>query len=672
MITLLLLRFINLAFADDWETVSVYSDLPQSRSGHSLITYNGQLYLFGGCDLGIMCYNDLQIYSADKKIWEVTTTVSGDIPEAREGHIAVLVGKFMYIHGGSSLTEVLNDVYKLNMQTLEWQEVEMGGKADARAYHAGVLHDNGLIFLFGGYTEKGLSQEILLIDTINKHWGHPVTVGTIPKARKYHSLNRIDDKVWMFGGETSEKATNELWYYDLYGRHWYEITASGAPPARHGHTATTHGSGIYIFGGCDNYKRICFADLYHFDGIDEIWQQLSTSLLIEGREALGMSFIGAEVFIFGGRFLMEKVYGDFWVYLTDEPCPADCSGHGTCTDIGCVCDSTWSGSDCSIENVCRLNCNTHGSCIEFECICYPGYYGAYCQGTVGCPNNCTSGLQGVCLDSALCECYDGFTSKDCSLKEDWKLCEDLCDNGYCEDLECLCDEGWVGDYCDIEAPVIYSASQDVSDLLVTSSVDDAEATDADSELSIESSVDVELRIKPSSEIDMSTSSFGNLTSVQDVAADILEEETSPHYLIPEMFGFTDPDDPTAFYAENLRREPEENEKEEWIEDLEEKQEDRQSDIESCFTKCSFHGVCYSAICYCESGYTGENCEIPEEDIDKGIEFSKALIGIVCVTIVGCCAGGYYLNKIMKQIKHREESKVNEVKDDDDDDAVDDE
>lgn len=657
-----------ISIGSTWETTEVLSDYPLRRSGHSLTGYKSDLYLFGGCDLDTICYNALEMFNITEKKW-VSLETSGVVPKGREGHISVLVGSYLYVYGGTSLTEMFNDVHRLDFNSFEWEKLSIGGTTEPRAYHAGVLHDHGLIIIFGGYTSKGLNDELLLLDTVNQHWGHPVSIGLSPSPRKQHSLSKVSNKIWLFGGETDLGITNDLWYYEMYKRHWFQVSPSNSPSQRHGHAVVSHGSKFFLFGGCNNIKHLCYSDLYTFTPDLEKWEKINDAEL-PTREAHALDFASGILYVFAGRFLMEKCYNDFWEFQTDEPCPDMCSNNGNCIESGCDCFAGWSGVACEIKNVCRMNCNGHGSCQDFICICYPGYYGTYCQGIVGCPLNCTSGLQGVCLDSSECSCFEGYTGEDCSLLEDWKLCEDLCINGNCEDLECICESGWIGNYCDIEAPIIFSASADTDSLTVTSNVEDNDATTEDDEsdgvVSASDSEDVEIPIKPSSDIDLTEEGFENITSVQDISASNLDNDKSLHLIVPEMFGFTDPADPTVYYAENLRRDPEDQEKEEWIEDLEAKQDDRLDDISSCIDGCSFHGTCYSAICYCESGYTGEKCEIPEEDIDSGIKFSDALIAMVCMIILGCCVGGYFLNRIMKAIKLREESNVKEAKNEDDD------
>jgi Galactose oxidase, central domain len=672
----LLILSIGLAQSADWSTVTVYSDLPSARSGHSLTSYKGELYLFGGCNLDTVCYNDLQTYNATDQKWTLITT-SGSQPSEREGHLAVLVGSFLYVYGGTSLTEILGDVFYLDMNLLQWNQVTLAGTADPRAYHAGVLHDHGLIFIFGGYTESGLTSEILLLDTVNQHWGHPFIIGQGPSARKDHSLNRISTKVWLFGGQTSEGITNDLWYYDLYARHWYEVTTTNYPSARHGHATIDHGNSIYLLAGCNNDKRQCYSDLYTFDTDNQDWTLALDSTALPSREAHKIEFIAGELYVFGGRYLMEQAYGDFWLYETDEPCPGDCSGNGDCADTGCSCYSGWSGSSCTIQTVCRMNCNGHGACNDFSCICYPGYYGTYCQGLVGCKNNCTSGAQGVCQDSSDCECYYGYTGDDCSLEQAWKVCQDLCTNGHCENLTCVCEPGWVGLYCDVTAPIIYnytptkvsvssnnSSAQSSSSGTASSSTSSGSATSSTNNgvyqaKSISKISQGTYEISPSSAVSVNQTEFNNLTQEQTAGTETLNAQESIHYLVPQMFGLTDPDNPTSFYVENLRRIPYTEIPPSWVQDLENKQNNRQDEINKCSAYCNYHGICYSGICYCESGFTGNTCGMKVQDSSKGIKLTTAITVTVVFGLLGMGLGGYVLHNIMKKIKMKEESKIKE-------------
>ncbi|CAG9320752.1 unnamed protein product [Blepharisma stoltei] len=675
----ILLSFFALA---EWTNVVVDSDLPSKRAGHTISNYNGELYLFGGCDLDTACYSDVYRFNMTVNMWELLNP-TGDIPTAREGHIAAVVGSKLYISGGTTLTDLLDETNILDLTTLEWKEAELGGSIEPRAYHAAALHDSGLIFIFGGYTSEGLSNEVILLDTVNNHWGYPASVGSVPSARKYHSLSRIGDFVWLFGGETDSGAVKDLYYYDIDERHWYKQDTSGSPLARQGHATAVSGDSFYVSAGCNSDTRYCYSDLYKFYTENNTWDKVDSGSTFSPREGHAIEFIGGNLYAFGGRFLTESSYGDFLVFETNETCPNGCSRNGECTDYGCDCYGGYTGSDCSYETTCRMNCNSHGVCDDYTCVCYSGYYGSYCQGIINCPNNCTSSEQGTCQSSGECLCTDGYTGDDCSEKEDWKMCQDSCINGSCDsNNDCVCSSGWVGKNCDTEAPVVYhkSSSYDISinlsdDLEYGASKESYDGSSSsysssgsysDDDTSDYRSSDTgesdDYYMVESEDVEVSEESFDNITDSQDASANMTQYDNSTHLLVPQMFGFTDPNDPNSYYTQNLRRDPVEVEKSDYLEELEDKQEDRQDEIEECQMMCNYHGVCSDATCYCEEGYTGTLCEYEEDEADNGIKLTTAIIIMMLFWIIGCAYGCYRIKKIMEEVRAREESKVEEKDD----------
>lgn len=63
-------------------------------------------------------------------------------------------------------------------------------------------------------------------------------------------------------------------------------------------------------------------------------------------------------------------------------CANSCSGHGGCTEAGCMCEPGYAGDDCSTTQ-CVNNCSGHGHCSAQlgACVCDMGWYGVGCMTT---------------------------------------------------------------------------------------------------------------------------------------------------------------------------------------------------------------------------------------------------------------------------------------------------
>ena len=115
----------------------------------------------------------------------------GDIPGVRMGHTACLWrGKKLLIFGGENEhREFLSDVIIFDIPTATWAQPEVWGALPrGRARHASVIHDEKL-FVIGGLSGKETLNDISYLDLKTWTW-----------SRSWTFVSRFDHSAWVWGG----------------------------------------------------------------------------------------------------------------------------------------------------------------------------------------------------------------------------------------------------------------------------------------------------------------------------------------------------------------------------------------------------------------------------------------------------------------------------------------
>ena len=68
------------------------------------------LYVFGGCDVKMKCYNDLHMYDTNTGEWKRLNS-TGVIPSVRGGASLLALGTNLYLFGGSDRGICYSDLF---------------------------------------------------------------------------------------------------------------------------------------------------------------------------------------------------------------------------------------------------------------------------------------------------------------------------------------------------------------------------------------------------------------------------------------------------------------------------------------------------------------------------------------------------------------------------------
>ena len=122
---------------------------PAARYGHSACLYSSKILIFGGRGGPCLYYNDLHAYDTHTDTWLVGKQ-SNKNPLPRFLHSCTLYKDKLYLFGGARGPTLLNDVFCLDINSLQWTQLNTkGSKPSPRAAHAAAIADKYLL-IYGG------------------------------------------------------------------------------------------------------------------------------------------------------------------------------------------------------------------------------------------------------------------------------------------------------------------------------------------------------------------------------------------------------------------------------------------------------------------------------------------------------------------------------------------
>ena len=240
-----------------WHEVTA-NPAPEARfsMGATYDAVRQRVLIFGGEGAGL--YNDVWAFDVNTETWS-QLPVGGNLPPARYGTSAVLDtvnDRLIISHGFASGR--FDDTHVLDLITNTWSQVTTDVYPLARCLHEAIYNPiSGSMILYGGCS-SGVGPcpqgDTWAFNAASNTWTelNPGNNDAAPAARSNPALIAADNgAVWVFGGKTSSGASNDLWLLDSVTGIWTPINAVNAPAARSSHDAAydVTGGRIFVFGG---------------------------------------------------------------------------------------------------------------------------------------------------------------------------------------------------------------------------------------------------------------------------------------------------------------------------------------------------------------------------------------------------------------------------------------
>ena len=92
----------------------------------------------------------------------------------------------MYVFGGEDSNGNNNEFFVLDLEIFQWERLDgdqLGQPPEARSFHAYTMIPNSesrkghpRMAIFGGYTDKGFSNDLIFFDIVERRWERPGTL----------------------------------------------------------------------------------------------------------------------------------------------------------------------------------------------------------------------------------------------------------------------------------------------------------------------------------------------------------------------------------------------------------------------------------------------------------------------------------------------------------------
>ncbi|KAG5557053.1 hypothetical protein RHGRI_007341 [Rhododendron griersonianum] len=279
----------------------------------------------------------LRLSRLENKLWyqpECTGSGSGGEvgPSSRAFHVAVSIDCHMFIFGGRSGSKRLGDFWVLDTDIWQWSELtSFGDLPSPRDFAAASAIGNRKIVMYGGWDGKKWLSDVYVMDTMTLEWMELSVSGSLPPPRCGHTATMVEKRLLVYGGRGGGgPIMGDLWALkglieeENETPGWTQLKLPGqAPSPRCGHTVTSGGHHLLLFGGHGTGGWLSRYDVYHndcvvLDRVSVQWKRLLTSNEPPPARAYhSVTYVGSRYLLFGG-FDGKTTFGDLWWLVPEE------------------------------------------------------------------------------------------------------------------------------------------------------------------------------------------------------------------------------------------------------------------------------------------------------------------------------------------------------------------
>ena len=211
------------------------------------------------------------------------------------------------IYGLQGQDKYLNDMFSLDLETMEWELIDFEGQTgpSPRSRHAMCWSMvNNTIYVYGGSDDSTIFGDLWSLDIETNKWKLlPGIKGQVPSPRWGMTMHAVGESLFIYGGHSMEtrSSTSQLYHYHIPTGSWNLVQTIGQAWPRAGHCGNLLGSRYLVyFGGSDG--RNVLNNINIFDTLANEWMAFffSPYKAPNARWAHASAAFDGDLYVFGG------------------------------------------------------------------------------------------------------------------------------------------------------------------------------------------------------------------------------------------------------------------------------------------------------------------------------------------------------------------------------------
>ncbi|KAJ8351619.1 hypothetical protein SKAU_G00230950 [Synaphobranchus kaupii] len=266
-----------------WTPIPQSDHAPCDRYKHSCCAQGDSVYLLGGRGKTQRLLNDFWRYNVVRNEWTELDCSCENAPEEMEEHSMVNYQGLLYIFGGmidSGYSGNKIPLWLYSTDKEDWQPRQGKNTYSQklapvnRKGHSAVVFDSSM-YVYGGYIDmKGSSQEFWRLDFDTGAWSDLTPDEAGPGPRHGHSAATHLDCMYLFGGLTGLREQSDLWRWSFSTLSWSSIRSLSGPSKLVGHSAVVYQDNMLLFGG-GGTQSSPRNSLWRFSFLTQVWERLA-------------------------------------------------------------------------------------------------------------------------------------------------------------------------------------------------------------------------------------------------------------------------------------------------------------------------------------------------------------------------------------------------------------